>query len=405
MAAHSAKLRTYTQLAADNSAVVTSGFENWSAFLVTAAKMYKYTFLEQLMIHIQRPQATACADYSTWGNEMRRYVRRYAKGIAVISFIDGQPTLRYVFDVADTGPKEGALYPFLWQNKDEYQTIIPAALEGQFQVPCDHQGLPVQLATIAAQLAGKYWTNGERKIIASIGDCPFKLTGETFQDATAASVTYSLLSRCGLHPEQFFDAEDFTSVYKLQRDFHFLFYVGVPSVHQELQAVVFLFQIAQLNDLWVACGPLHVVDVELGKVAGHDPAGPLGIGQFGGVAFGLLERGQQGTIRLLDGPVQIFPKTLLLNQNVSRRDKPINKAGMVKHDLIFKDDKLIRFFYTIDLLQQRKPEGLTVTFLVAFALPVGGKLFRGGAALCICHGGALLYLLFLQNTIQCRIFL
>ena len=214
MAAHPSKLQSYTQMAADNSTVITSSFDNWSAFLVTASKMYKYTFLEQLIIHIQRPQATACAEYGTWSKEMHRYVRRYAKGIAVISFIDGQPTLRHVFDVADTGPKEGALYPFLWTNRDEYQSVITAALENRFNVLLDQRGLPIQLANIAAQLAGKYWTNGEEKIIASIGDRPSNLTRETFQDAAVASVTYSLLSRCGLHPEQFFDAEDFTSVYK-----------------------------------------------------------------------------------------------------------------------------------------------------------------------------------------------
>lgn len=219
MAAQPTKLQTCAQLAADNAAVVTSSFTNWTAFLTTAAKFYKYTFVEQLLIHVQRPQATACAEYSTWSDEMNRYVRRYAKAIAVIRFVDGQPTLRYIFDVADTGPKEGALYPFLWQNKDEYQAIIPAALERQFQVPLDHRGLPIQLATIAAQLAGKYWANGQDQTAASLGNHLSDHAGETFQDATAASVTYALLSRCGLHPEQFFTPEDFTNVYKFN-SFH-----------------------------------------------------------------------------------------------------------------------------------------------------------------------------------------
>lgn len=69
------------------------------------------------MIHIQRPQATACAEYSIWSDTMHRYVRRNAKKIAVIRFINGQPTLRYVFDVADTGPKKpaGNRCANLWQ--------------------------------------------------------------------------------------------------------------------------------------------------------------------------------------------------------------------------------------------------------------------------------------------------
>ena len=145
---------------------------------------------------------------------MRRYVRRSAKGIAVIRFIDQKPTLRYVFDVADTGPKEGARYPFLWAYKDEYQAVIPAALEARFQVPHDHRGLPIQLAAIAAQLAEKFWTNGQNQIISQVGEQLTDNLAETFQDAAAASVTYALLSRCGLHPEQIFETEDFANVYK-----------------------------------------------------------------------------------------------------------------------------------------------------------------------------------------------
>ena len=214
MADQRTKLQTYTQLAADNSAVITSSYENWTAFLATAARFYKYSFLEQLMIHIQRPQATACAEYNVWRDAMRRYVRRSAKGIAVIRFIDQKPTLRYVFDVADTGPKEGARYPFLWAYKDEYQAVIPAALEARFQVPHDHRGLPIQLAAIAAQLAEKFWTNGQNQIISQVGEQLTDNLAETFQDAAAASVTYALLSRCGLHPEQIFETEDFANVYK-----------------------------------------------------------------------------------------------------------------------------------------------------------------------------------------------
>ena len=35
---------------------------NYAAFLRTAARNYKYTFREQVLIHAQRPDATACAE-------------------------------------------------------------------------------------------------------------------------------------------------------------------------------------------------------------------------------------------------------------------------------------------------------------------------------------------------------
>lgn len=107
-----AKLQTYTQMAEDSSAIVTGSFANWASLMSTAGRFYIYSFLEALMIHLQRPEATACAEYSVWTGRMRRYVRRNAKGIAIIRLIDGKPTLRYVFDVADTGPRKDALHRY-----------------------------------------------------------------------------------------------------------------------------------------------------------------------------------------------------------------------------------------------------------------------------------------------------
>ena len=77
--------------------------ETWTAFLTTAAKFYKYPFIEQVMIHKQRPNATACAGYDFWNNRWNRSIRAGAKGIALVSY-EGKkpkPKLRYVFDVAD----------------------------------------------------------------------------------------------------------------------------------------------------------------------------------------------------------------------------------------------------------------------------------------------------------------
>ena len=95
MAEQRTKLQTYTQMAEDNSAVVTGSFSNWASLLSTVGRFYEYSFLEALMIHLQRPEATACAEYSVWSEQMHRYVRRNAKGIAVIRLIDDKPTLRY----------------------------------------------------------------------------------------------------------------------------------------------------------------------------------------------------------------------------------------------------------------------------------------------------------------------
>ena len=88
---------TTAQLAEKTAKAVTGSVEEWTGFLQSAARLYKYSYPEQLLIYAQRPDATACASYEIWNQTMRRYVRRGARGIALP---DGAGAVRYVFDVA-----------------------------------------------------------------------------------------------------------------------------------------------------------------------------------------------------------------------------------------------------------------------------------------------------------------
>ena len=92
----------YVQLAEDTARRITHSHTEWTGFLKTAARLYKYPYHEQLMIYAQRPEATACADYRVWNDRMRRYIRRGSKGIALLDVSGDEPKLRYVFDIADT---------------------------------------------------------------------------------------------------------------------------------------------------------------------------------------------------------------------------------------------------------------------------------------------------------------
>uniref|UniRef100_UPI003204699D hypothetical protein n=1 Tax=Gordoniibacillus kamchatkensis TaxID=1590651 RepID=UPI003204699D len=56
----------------------------WADFLRTAAWNYKYPFQDQLLIYAQRPDATACAPIDVWNKRLDRWVKRGAKGIALI---------------------------------------------------------------------------------------------------------------------------------------------------------------------------------------------------------------------------------------------------------------------------------------------------------------------------------
>ena len=109
------KTEEYLALACKTADSFSRRWEHWAEFLITAARLYKYSYLDQLMIYAQRPDATACAEYDVWNNKMNRYVRRGSKGIALLDESGGYPRLHYVFDVSDTAPRRNALYPDLWE--------------------------------------------------------------------------------------------------------------------------------------------------------------------------------------------------------------------------------------------------------------------------------------------------
>ena len=109
------KTEEYLALACKTADSFSRQWEHWAEFLITAARLYKYSYPDQLMIYAQRPDATACAEYDVWNNKMNRYVRRGSKGIALLDESSGYPRLHYVFDVSDTAPRRNALYPDLWQ--------------------------------------------------------------------------------------------------------------------------------------------------------------------------------------------------------------------------------------------------------------------------------------------------
>ena len=131
------KLQAYSQMADQTAEQITGSFQNWTAFLETAARLYKYPYNEQLLIFAQRPDATACAEYDLWNNRMRRYVRRDSKGIALIDTSGMKPRLKYVFDVSDTGARPNSRAVQLWAYRSEHEDAVSAILERSYDVTSD----------------------------------------------------------------------------------------------------------------------------------------------------------------------------------------------------------------------------------------------------------------------------
>ena len=158
------KLQAYAKLADHAARQITASYQEWTAFLDMAGRLYKYPFSEQLMIYAQRPDATACADYDLWKERMGRYVRQGSRGIGIIDISSGKPVLRYVYDVADTGGEE-TTRPQLWEYQEEHRDVVSAALARRFETPAGEGGLSEQLEAIASQLMADYWYEHKQDIL------------------------------------------------------------------------------------------------------------------------------------------------------------------------------------------------------------------------------------------------
>ena len=87
---------------------ITSSGQAWRAFLDAAARLYKYSFPEQVLIYAQEPEATACAAKEVWYTRMKRSLRPDAQAIALPDPHSHFGRLKYVFDVRETQPLPGA---------------------------------------------------------------------------------------------------------------------------------------------------------------------------------------------------------------------------------------------------------------------------------------------------------
>ncbi len=210
------KLQTYVRLAGQTAADITKNRENWTAFLGTASKLYRYQFPDQLLIHAQRPQATACAEFDLWNKRMRRYIRRGSKGIGLVQVNNGRPSLHYVFDIADTGKRRDARELFLWHYRNECSEAITKHLEEYFNVK-NQNGIIGLFGLVAVKCAREFWEkHGDDVVSSTEGSCLENLDAhsirEKFCNILAYSVCYMVLIRCGTDSEKILSQEVFDDI-------------------------------------------------------------------------------------------------------------------------------------------------------------------------------------------------
>ena len=210
------KTQEYLNLAQQTAKELTRYWENWTDYLTTASRLYKYSYADQLMIYAQRPDATACASFDLWNNRMNRYVRHGSKGIALLDQSSSVPRLHYVFDVSDTGVRRNSRDPEVWQLNDDLFQPVSEMLAREYGI--HHERLSQQIADIAGKLAESYWDNNSSDILGIV-DGSFLMDYDEagqelqFKSAAAISIMYTILERCGFEPEGYFDRDDFQAIY------------------------------------------------------------------------------------------------------------------------------------------------------------------------------------------------
>ena len=212
-----AKERFYSGMAREVIGRITANKDNWTAFLTTMARNYEFTYPEQIMIYAQRPNAALCKAYDEWNEKYHRYVRRGSTGIALFATSGSKPYLRYVFDAADTGAFQSSPELKFWKIDSENRTYVMNTLEQTFGVKADGV-LEAQLEEIAQSLAAEYWADNGRQFLEIVDNSFLEEYDElnikaAFKEALANSVTYAMYSRLVENPDNYFEHEDFRSVF------------------------------------------------------------------------------------------------------------------------------------------------------------------------------------------------
>ena len=191
---------------------------DWTGYLDTAARLYRYDFADSMLIHAQRPAATACAELEIWNNKMSRWVNRGAKGIALIDDSGPRKRLRYVFDISDTHLVMGGRDPWLWQISKSNEKQIAEHLRETYDLDLpENASLNAALMEIAKQYAEANLDEAMDGLEYEVKDTFLEDLGEDairyqFRTLMTNSAYYMMAKRCGLEPMEMLEPDDFTPI-------------------------------------------------------------------------------------------------------------------------------------------------------------------------------------------------
>ena len=212
------KLQDIRDLAQEHAVSVSGSPRDWMDYMDTASRLYRYSFSDQLLIHAQHPEATACASLELWNEKMFRWVNRGARGIALLDETGQHTRLRYVFDISDTHMVAGGRSPYLWQMQEHQREEILTHLAEVYALEeKDTATLQDALMAVAREMVSdnlEEYLDGLEYAVEDtyLEDLDEVTIRSDFRQLVTDSVYYMLSRRCGIEPMELLEEEDFMHI-------------------------------------------------------------------------------------------------------------------------------------------------------------------------------------------------
>ena len=216
------KLQLVAEFGRQKTVELSSVRGHWQQYLKTASRIYKYPFWDQLLIHAQRPDATACASMDIWNRRMGRWINRGANGIALIDNNSPTPKVRYVFDISDTHPASGAeqiAIPGFWLMSPAHEVAVLEHLSNSYGPP-SYGAAPFveQVQEICASVTDDNFGGYLEQLRQAKQDSFLEELDELnlhirFRDLVSNSVAYAVLTRCGYDADRLYSPDDFAAIH------------------------------------------------------------------------------------------------------------------------------------------------------------------------------------------------
>ena len=209
-----------SELAENTAFEIVQNQEEWKKYLTTAARLYKYPFREQLLIYAQRPDATACASIEIWNERMHCWVKKGAKGIALLDDADRGKKLKYVFDVADVyAAKQTGRYPQTWKLYPEHEASVLNHLEQIYGATEPQNSFEERVVEIVERISAEHADQLLGSLQHTIAGSPLADLDETSLDlhlknTLSESVSFTILSACGIEVQKYSSKFEFSYIHE-----------------------------------------------------------------------------------------------------------------------------------------------------------------------------------------------